>query len=674
MTHGLADMPIEVLLAICEDDLLDFQDLVHLSCCRVTNYAAERVMYEADLDPKKYRERTSRFWWSFKKNNCGKRAAAISWAVKHNYVPTLEKAMKHGGGIHIDAAILPGHRFRNPFNDVAGAATLEWYSKPLYESAATGSDAAVLRLIELGVPVDSPVTYPQSPGTNETQYELTPLFAALAARHSSTANLLLDHGANRFVARVVEQDNGSGTPARPASALHVAVYTKMKTVISRLLKEGLDVDAEACRKKVTPLHMACRAPCPCLRTIQALLNRGADVNKADDDGITPLNRAAQGGINYSKMDLHDLVGEEEATSLAAVSALLAAGADVNGRRYPPLRFALVRRAPEIIRALLKAGADATVSPSEPNQLFEMSHLVLNNGRGFHNGATVENISLCANILLDAGAGIDYETVACFLHLEMFEFCEYLLHRMASRPNNGRLWKLYFTLRRTEEGHQKAVLFLIKHAPPPIVNGQLVCDAEAERSWMSLFCKVIRGPAMPDEAVVNMLCDAFSTPLATIRNHDLLHHLLRHGYYHHSKHFRLVKAIVGAGLPATHKDASGNTCLHQFFAAGVLRFRPYHPLENPCSVEDFDELLDFLCDNGLDITKRNNPHPGVHTGRLALFEPHGRVDLLFGQPKICASFRKRVEALTPGRDKDELLHMLELREKQERLPDCVRQRQ
>lgn len=356
-----------------------------------------------------------------------------------------------------------------------------------------------------------------------------------------------------------------------------------------------------------------------------------------------------------------------------MSTLLTAGADVDGQRYPPLRFALVRCAPQIIRALLEAGADATVSPSEVSRLFALSHLLLITGLGFHNGAKVGNILLCASILLDAGARIDYETVACFLSLEMFDFCEHLLHRMASQTDNSRLWKLYFILRRTEEGHEKAVPFPVKHAPPPILNRQLVCDAEAERSWTSCFCKVIRSPAMPNEAVVNMLCDAFSTPLATIRNHELLHHLLRHGYYDHSKHFRLVKAVVGAGLPTTHKDASDNTCLHQFFVAGVLRFRPYHPLENTCSVEDFNELFDFLCDNGLDIIERNNPHPGVHPGRLAPFEPYGGVDLLFGQSKICASFRKRVEALAPSRNKDKLLHMLESREEQEKLPDCVRQR-
>ena len=69
--------------------------------------------------------------------------------------------------------------------------------------------------------------------------------------------------------------------------------------------------------------------------------RGADVNKADKDRMTPLSRAAMGG------------------HLDATKVLVAAGADVNASSFlgPPLVVAVSRMQPAIAEFLVSAGAE-----------------------------------------------------------------------------------------------------------------------------------------------------------------------------------------------------------------------------------------------------------------------------------------------------------------------------
>ena len=79
--------------------------------------------------------------------------------------------------------------------------------------------------------------------------------------------------------------------------------------------------------------------------IGALLGDGADVNAPDEEGETPLHRAAE----------HD--------NLPAVEALIERGADVGARddkgRMPLHRAARRSNRPDVIEKLLNEGADAS---------------------------------------------------------------------------------------------------------------------------------------------------------------------------------------------------------------------------------------------------------------------------------------------------------------------------
>ena len=146
------------------------------------------------------------------------------------------------------------------------------------------------------------------------------------------------------------------------------------------------------------LHVAIRTGE--LEAVEALLKAGADPNRIDGQGWTPLN-AAVAGLNG------------KGTPLAIIDALLQAGADPNqpggksnepfktetmsiGRtREHPLAIAITLGFPETVELLLEAGAN-------PNQLFDTGvtplHLAVISAR-----ANIVEKATIAEALLEAGA-------------------------------------------------------------------------------------------------------------------------------------------------------------------------------------------------------------------------------------------------------------------------------
>lgn len=132
--------------------------------------------------------------------------------------------------------------------------------------------------------------------------------------------------------------------ASGATALIAAAMGGHADVVNALLAGGADVN-KAERRGLTPLRWACMAHGVRSGVVAALLAAGADVNTADAMGVTPLWESARSG------------------HVDEVKALVAAGADVgkatNGTiATTPLLAACERCYPDVVAALLAAPAGA----------------------------------------------------------------------------------------------------------------------------------------------------------------------------------------------------------------------------------------------------------------------------------------------------------------------------
>ncbi|XP_041968957.1 transient receptor potential channel pyrexia isoform X2 [Aricia agestis] len=163
------------------------------------------------------------------------------------------------------------------------------------------------------------------------------------------------------------------------SGLHTAVlyacWMGRCSLLSKLIKAG--ADPNSCdHDGRTCLHLSCLVANE--ECVKLLLENGADPNKWDsitEKKATPLHCAAS------------------AKSLPCVKTLLNYGADVNAglNEHSPLHFAVLSDAPEVVSALLEAGA----CPDTP-QVFTETPL--------HVAASLGSAS-CMKLLLDAGADV-----------------------------------------------------------------------------------------------------------------------------------------------------------------------------------------------------------------------------------------------------------------------------
>jgi ankyrin repeat protein len=205
----------------------------------------------------------------------------------------------------------------------------------LHAQCKDGLSAAVLLLLDAGVPVDGVM-----------EKGRTPLMRAAAAGHVNVVRLLLSRGA-----AINAADEGGRT------ALHYAAQERKPAAVRFLLEKGALVNA--CAKghiedrgvwlaAGTPLHMAARWGA--LDICKLLMEHGADVNFSPPaSGQTPLIAAARHGRTET------------------VNALLAAGANLNATYSPKgdsneagstaLHNAAWFNCGDTAKALLKAGAD-----------------------------------------------------------------------------------------------------------------------------------------------------------------------------------------------------------------------------------------------------------------------------------------------------------------------------
>ncbi len=205
---------------------------------------------------------------------------------------------------------------------------------------------------------------------------LTPVALACMKGHAEVLRTMIEHG---------KPDLSIVTGVKTMTALHCASNGSWDRAAGQdkdacvriLLEAGADVNA-ATDEGGTPLHSAVIEHD--IETIRAMLEKGADPNREDDELITPFLVACKNG----KVDLLKLMLERGAK------------ADVRTKSGQGcLIGACVQGHPEAVRLLIEHGAD--VNAADEDGLTPVMAAAARNGR--------ENAE-CAKILLEKGVDIN----------------------------------------------------------------------------------------------------------------------------------------------------------------------------------------------------------------------------------------------------------------------------
>ena len=199
---------------------------------------------------------------------------------------------------------------------------------PIFNAARNGDPAIAEMLIEARADPNAPGVY--FGGRHGDLVDCRPLHAAV--QHPDTA---IVHLLCRASADVNAVDSDGDTPLTSAACM------QHPEVVQQLVAARADVDHAApagdddCGN--TALQKA--AWKGDVNMLQLLLDLGADINRPDEDGYTPLAASAWAGVDGP-----------------TIRALIAARADVDSGQTPPLALAMQREDRECAQLLLEAGA------------------------------------------------------------------------------------------------------------------------------------------------------------------------------------------------------------------------------------------------------------------------------------------------------------------------------
>ena len=199
---------------------------------------------------------------------------------------------------------------------------------PIFNAARNGDPAIAEMLIEARADPNAPGVY--FGGRHGDLVDCRPLHAAV--QHPDTA---IVHLLCRASADVNAVDSAGDTPLTSAACM------QHPEVVQQLVAARADVDHAAPagddNRGNTALQKA--AWKGDVNMLQLLLDLGADINRLDEDGYTPLAASACAGVDGP-----------------TIRALIAARADVDSGQTPPLALAMQREDRECAQLLLEAGA------------------------------------------------------------------------------------------------------------------------------------------------------------------------------------------------------------------------------------------------------------------------------------------------------------------------------
>lgn len=119
--------------------------------------------------------------------------------------------------------------------------------------------------------------------------------------------------------------------------------------------------------------------------------------------------------------------------------------------------------------------------------------------------------------------------------------------------------------------------------------------EVRKSWINTFRELLALNAISHDGILDLLCRRIRW-LKQVSSYDWLGELMKNPRYRHSKHSKLLKAVCNAGFSPRYIDADGHTCLH------IMLYHLY--TRHPPPIEDFEALLYFLCEKGVNFFVRD----------------------------------------------------------------------
>lgn len=239
-------------------------------------------------------------------------------------------------------------------------------STPLFFAVARGSLPAVELLIKAGANInarDSSNTTPFMNAVFSNKSEIADFFmtkypSTLSSLNINEKNRLLLAAAENGNIKIIEKliENGADINAYGAygnTALHLAVIRNNLAIINFLIKSGADINRRNSAWQ-TPLHLAAEAGNKEL--IALLKQHGAAFFLSDKAGLTP-------DAIIDKKLRERIAKFEEITSCTGEAVFIDAynkiktGHCLCFKTYPKLHQAAILRSPDILRWLIKNGAD-----------------------------------------------------------------------------------------------------------------------------------------------------------------------------------------------------------------------------------------------------------------------------------------------------------------------------